>query len=75
MRVWDGGGGFKEVLVNDPQIKSVIWCQQSLNVWIKSLILGIRTQLFQQEHKLAADSGGSGASALLTLTSEKTRHI
>lgn len=47
MRVWDGGGGFKEVLVNDPQIKSVIWCQQSLNVWIKSLILGIRTQLFQ----------------------------
>lgn len=59
------------MLVNDPQIKSVIWCQKSLNVWIKSLILGIGTQLFQREHKLAADSEGSGASALLTLTQRK----
>lgn len=45
MSVRDGGGGFKEVLVNDLQIKSVIWCQQSLNVWIKSLILDVRTRL------------------------------
>lgn len=55
MSMWDGGAGFKERLVNDPHIKSVIWCQQSLNVRIKNVLSSVTTRLFQNVSELPTE--------------------